>query len=53
LEYAAYESMLVIFTLDAQGVHAVQQNVARETLRREIASFNEAIASFRTTPSWI
>lgn len=45
VEYAAYESMLVIFTLDAQGVHAVRQNVARETLRREIASFNEAIAS--------
>jgi hypothetical protein len=45
VEYAAYESMLVIFTLDARGVYAVRQNVARETLRREIASFNEAIAS--------
>jgi len=45
VEYAAYETMLVIFTVDGHGVHAVRQNVARETLRREIASFNEAVAS--------
>jgi CHAT domain-containing protein len=45
VEYAAYENMLVIFTLDVHGVQAVRQNVSRETLRGEIASFNEAIAS--------
>lgn len=45
VEYAAYENTLVIFSLDSHGVHAVRLDLPRDTLRREITSFGEELAS--------
>lgn len=45
VEYAANEKALIIFTLSAHGVHALRQDVPRETLRREITSLGNALAS--------
>ncbi|HEV2721217.1 MAG TPA: hypothetical protein VG323_14440, partial [Thermoanaerobaculia bacterium] len=45
VEYAFHESTLFIFTLGRGGMNVARQNVTRETLQREIASLNEALAS--------
>lgn len=45
VEYAFHENTLFVFTIGRSGVNAARQRVTRETLRRELASLNEALAS--------